>query len=1783
MLRSITRVVFITLLLAVALAGPDVHTAGIDTSKVAMAPKPATPRGDAATSNTSDVRTAYLRTPLRFERGPREGAGTTFVARGAGYAVHLSGGNATVALKSSASSRPDVVTMRLVGSLSSATASVQQELPGRSNYALGRDRRQWRTGGTAYGRVKYHGIYPGIDLVYYGNQQRLEYDFVVAPGATPGVIAFALDGATDVRVDDQGDLIVSAAGGTIVHEAPLVHQQVNGTRRRVEGSYAVRPDGSVGFRLGEYDSRFPLVIDPILSYSTYLGGANEERIHGVAVDAAGNIVVVGETYSVDFPTVQAVQPERSGSGDAFVAKLNSSGDALVYATYLGGFREDSAQAVDVDATGAVYVAGSSASPDFPVLGGLPSAQTMMSDAFVAKLDSAGALVYSTVIGGTADDYGLAVAVDRDGRAHIAGSAWSADLPIVNGMQPSLGGNALSLTTDGGNTWTGGATGLRTIGVTALAFDPADPGTMYAGTMIEGVFKTTNGGATWTRTGPGLPFWLTIEALAVSGGSPAALYAATQGGLYRSLDGGESWIQLPLWGWATALVIAPDTTVFAGLSANAFPSGVFKSTDGGDTWTPTGLTDGVSALAISGSTLYAATPNGVFTSIGGDTWVQANAGLPSQMTTLAVDPNNPAVAYAGGFDGLFKTTNGGGLWEPSPLLVAVPIEALAIAPSDPATVFASILWGGSVVTNDGGENWRLTYSDSAVASAIAVHPQIATTAYIAVFASRDGFVATLSPDGSRLEYATYFGGSSHDEVSDLALDVTGARIIAGDTMSADLPVRNPVQAGFAGLRDAFAARIGSDGTLTYSTYLGGSGSELAARVAVDPAGQAHVAGLTFSSNYPVLNAHQPQHAGGFSDVFLSVLNSSGEAFVHSTFLGGGAQDTSSTQSLGPDVAVTSSGETYVTGTTMSQNFPTTADAFQRLHAGGQNDAFVTRFDAAGQLQYSSYIGGAGDDHGRHLALGPDGAVIVSGYTNSTNFPVRSALQPARAGTDDGFIARMTDGSVPTDTAPPVTTVALAGTTGLAGWYRSPVVVTLSATDGESGTGVAVTQYRLNGGPLQNYAGPFTISTQGTTQVTAFSIDGAGNVEAAAPATAIKVDTFAPLVTVASPAARDYLFTGTITVTVSSSDSTSGLAGPPVVTVDGVALTGSVLDLSALALGPHTLVASAMDAAGNPSQAAVIFNVVSEIDTVINVPAEAATIQAAIDRAIDGDTVLVAPGTYVETINFLGKAITVTSEEGPARTIIDARGAGSVVTFRSRETRASVLSGFTIRGGGNTSTGGGIAIGSSSPTIDGNIVTENQSCSGVGIYSTFGSPLIRNNKITRNSIHGCTGGWGIGVYIGGNSAAELVGNEISDNTGAAASGGGVALFAAGNATVRGNVIARNVTSGEAGCGWGGGIMTANFSEAKVVGNVIVGNVACFGGGVHWGGSTGSNVFVNNTIADNEGSLSWPGMYVSGFDARNQLHNNIITARTGPALYCENAASLTSPVLRSNDVFSALGAAYGGTCADQTGLGGNISLDPGFVDAVRGDYRLTMASAAIDAGNDSAPELPATDVIGNARIADGNGDGGAHVDLGAFEYRNHAPVADAGQDRDVPAGAGCVAVVTLNGSGSDADADTLRFTWSGPFGTASGPTPSVALGAGSHVIMLTVADGNGGSASDTVVVTVQDSVPPTIEAVSATPSVLMRSNHEMEPVVVSVSVSDVCDAGASCRIESVGSNEPVDGLGDGDSGPDWEITGPLTLNLRAERSGKGTGRVYTVTVACVDAAGNRATSTVTVTVPR
>jgi hypothetical protein len=348
---------------------------------------------------------------------------------------------------------PQVMRMRLVGGNAKGRLVGLNELPGRSNYFIGNDPKKWRTNVPSYSRVKYLGVYPGVDLLYYGNQGQLEYDFVVAPGADPSQIKLSFAGADGLRVDAaSGDLVLNLGDNDVHFRKPIVYQPAVGacpdarpsSLHTLRSSFVLANHNQVAFRVTGYDPARPLVIDPVLGYSSYLGGSGDDQGRGIAVDAAGAAYVTGETTSTDFPTLNPFQANcASCSGlhyNVFVTKVNPAGSALVYSTYLGGSGSDVGHAIAVDAAGAAYVTGETVSTNFPTVSPFQATNdatpaTGSSTSFVAKLSSTGsALVYSTYLGGSGGESGSGIAADSAGNAYVTGATHSTDFPTTAPFQ-----------------------------------------------------------------------------------------------------------------------------------------------------------------------------------------------------------------------------------------------------------------------------------------------------------------------------------------------------------------------------------------------------------------------------------------------------------------------------------------------------------------------------------------------------------------------------------------------------------------------------------------------------------------------------------------------------------------------------------------------------------------------------------------------------------------------------------------------------------------------------------------------------------------------------------------------------------------------------------------------------------------------------------------------------------------------------------------------------------------------------------------------------------------------------------------------------------------------------------------------------------------------------------------------------------------------------------------------------------------------------------------------------
>jgi uncharacterized repeat protein (TIGR01451 family) len=462
------RALAITTLLALAAVtlraagGPDPTSTGEPRSLASVPGTAARPPG----TLTGFAKAAALETiaavPLQFERN-RGQADTRFdfVATGGGYRVGLSAGMASVAL-TDGTGEAGAFRFVLEGAREGLAGAALDTLPGTVSYYRGNDPSQWHAGLSTHARVKYTNVFDGVDVVYYGNQRRLQYDFIVAPGADPTVIAFRVEGADRVSVADDGRLLMTLGDRVLAQERPFTYQVIEGVRQEVPSRF-VLTGGQVRFALGDYDTTRELVIDPVIAYSSWLGGGSEEGILDLAVDASGNLVIYGfieDAPSVlEYPTTPGA-PKRtrvpSDTRDAFVTKFDPSGTTMLFSTLFGGSGEELLQpyahdgGMALDAAGNVYITGSTISTDFPTTAGAFDASyngaappSNTADGFYAKLSPSGAIAYATYLGGRAIELPHGIDVDSAGNVYIVGYT--------------------------GSDTTGGASGGFT--VTAGAYDP----------------------------------------------------------------------------------------------------------------------------------------------------------------------------------------------------------------------------------------------------------------------------------------------------------------------------------------------------------------------------------------------------------------------------------------------------------------------------------------------------------------------------------------------------------------------------------------------------------------------------------------------------------------------------------------------------------------------------------------------------------------------------------------------------------------------------------------------------------------------------------------------------------------------------------------------------------------------------------------------------------------------------------------------------------------------------------------------------------------------------------------------------------------------------------------------------------------------------------------------------------------------------------------------------------------------------------------------------------------
>jgi uncharacterized repeat protein (TIGR01451 family) len=406
----------------------------------AMKPS-AHPAGDQIKDGSAAAKTALMKLPLSFEPGANP---NQFLVRGNEYHLLLTASQTTFA--ASHRTQHELLRITLVGANAGARAQALEPLQGTRNYLIGADPAKWRTGVPTYSRVRYDEIYSGISVMYYGHHDRLEYDFRIAPGSDPGVIKFRFNPELKPRVAGNGDLVLRFAGGELREPAPTVYQEISGERRPVTGRYVVTGRRLISFAVGAYDKTQPLVIDPALVYSTYLGGSGDDPGSSIAIDSSNNIYLTGTTNSTNFPTQGPALPNKAGLSDIFVTKINAAGNAVVYSTYVGGSGLDRADGIAIDSSGSAYVVGrvDSSSIDFPTTPGVigPTYRGGDFDGVAFKLNPQGNdLAYSTYIGAEDNDSTEGVAVDSNGRAYLTGGTKSLGFPVTgSGFQTARSGD-----------------------------------------------------------------------------------------------------------------------------------------------------------------------------------------------------------------------------------------------------------------------------------------------------------------------------------------------------------------------------------------------------------------------------------------------------------------------------------------------------------------------------------------------------------------------------------------------------------------------------------------------------------------------------------------------------------------------------------------------------------------------------------------------------------------------------------------------------------------------------------------------------------------------------------------------------------------------------------------------------------------------------------------------------------------------------------------------------------------------------------------------------------------------------------------------------------------------------------------------------------------------------------------------------------------------------------------------------------------------------------------------
>ena len=633
-----------------------------------------------------------------------------------------------------ASHAGSVFRMELVGANPNVEVAGVDECPGRSNYFIENNPKHWRTNVPNYSKVIYGNVYPGVDLVYYGNQQQLEYDFVLAPGADPNSIHLTFPGAAGLRVDAAtGDLVLAADDGEVRFRRPLVYQPATAgdrapgdstmltTRGSLKGDFVLTAGNQVRFQLSKYDRTKALIVDPTLVYSTYFGGSYEDYGSAIAIDASGDAYITSSVHSTNFPVFPnpgAAQPQNNGDWDVGITKFDptkSGAASLVYSTYLGGSNHEDARDVVVNSAGNAYVIGDTQSSDFPIFPATGAFQPTFGggiDAFVTKLNSTGtAFLYSTYLGGSGDESGAGIALDAADNVYVTGTTVSTNFPTT--------ASAFSQTCGTDGNCNGGNSDAF---LTELRLSGSGTADLIYSTYLGGEGNDGGGGVTVDTSGK----------VRLSGETWSTQFPVTSNGLQTEYGGG---------GDAFMTIIDPSKSGAASLVYSTYLGG--ENEDGAAQW---GIAvDSAGNTYLSGFTNSANFPTtpGAF---GTQFCISASCTGPHAFVAK-INPGGSGLVYSTFLAG------------------SSPDYAAGIAVDSTGSVYVT---GNTRSVDFPTQN----PTQSACASCAS--------------GTRDAFVTRLTPDGTALVFSTFLGGSRDDIGDGIAADSLGNAYVCGWTQSTDFP-------------------------------------------------------------------------------------------------------------------------------------------------------------------------------------------------------------------------------------------------------------------------------------------------------------------------------------------------------------------------------------------------------------------------------------------------------------------------------------------------------------------------------------------------------------------------------------------------------------------------------------------------------------------------------------------------------------------------------------------------------------------------------------------------------------------------------------------------------------------------------------------------------------------------------------------------------------------------------------------------------------------------------------